>query len=528
MTDSALRTLLARLLVQAATNGDRAFVRALTPAAKGDPKALAAFRKAVESGQGLREKAFSESDHPRGNPENAGEFTKSPGGGKAGTGKTSNGGNPRESRTAAKKSPFGRADDPEPEDWVHTPTDRTQNMWTNRFTGVSRYTKQQPRGRSPEQRQKQVAERAERMKHPCQIHPNSDKDVQKWQALTGMSAQDIISAVGSPNGGLLNVGIGRDGRSISITVDHPDSLSWSRTLAANSDGSISCHNNLFFLRPSARGGGGAEMLANQVKGCAAAGVSQLVTCAGRGTMDGIKMNGYSTWPRLGYDAPVPSYITDKLPGPLKGTKTLGELYQSEEGRKVWEKYGTSTTMTFEINPESRSVKRLSEYLQSKGKAGLEVTDEQYQQTKLANERRLPHARELALAPVHQRFRNQMAKSGLDLNELQRVAEQSASEIVATRGLSAEKSLQMGYDFAIRTMANDRFTSRMDARVDLREHWVRNAESHGINAAEMVKLARSDLNRLDSAITMEPDETKAVEQAYANAFTKLQEQRGTRG
>jgi hypothetical protein len=78
------------------------------------------------------------------------------------------------------------------------------------------------------------------------------------------------------------------------------------------------------------------------------------------------MNGYITWPKLGYDAPIPAAVKGKLPADLKGSQNISDLMKTKEGTDFWTKHGVTTDMTFDLKPGSASRTHLEKYLKAKG------------------------------------------------------------------------------------------------------------------------------------------------------------------
>lgn len=153
-----------------------------------------------------------------------------------------------------------------------------------------------------------------------------------------------------------------------------------RTLVYDKKGKLtSVSNNSFFLPESYRGTGeGTRIFNDQVESIRAqAGKGQfpqIATTAGKGK----GMNGYYTWARLGYDAPVqkPNFPFSKIPESVVKPKgkfgspsyNVSDFMKSKEGREFWKEYGYQTDMYFNTDPSSLSSKVLGEYTGSKGKS----------------------------------------------------------------------------------------------------------------------------------------------------------------
>ena len=155
--------------------------------------------------------------------------------------------------------------------------------------------------------------------------------------------------------------------SFKMLIEHPLLRYGSeRTLYRNDDGELEMHNDILKLRKDAPSGLGTRIFATQVEQARALGVSKItVTAAGHyGIID--EWSGYYTWPRLGYDGPLPSWVIRDLPESLAHCETIGELYETEEGRQWWKINGSTIELEFDLDPNSLSSEQLKDYLAAKG------------------------------------------------------------------------------------------------------------------------------------------------------------------
>lgn len=75
------------------------------------------------------------------------------------------------------------------------------------------------------------------------------------------------------------------------------------------------------------------------------------------------MNGYYTWPRLGFNAKLPSRAKNMFPG----HKDWHSVMADPENVARWKEYGFSLDdLTFDTDPESPHSKALLAYMKSKG------------------------------------------------------------------------------------------------------------------------------------------------------------------
>lgn len=210
-------------------------------------------------------------------------------------------------------------------------------------------------------------------------------------------AGGLVSLIRPPVGTVMYTTPGWAGNTISVSLTHPDVDQWSRTVAVNPDGTISVNNNIFFLKPGARGSGmGTKAFAGQVQGMVFEGGKNIHTTAGKGGAGGDKMNGYYTWARLGYDAELDDSYRRKLPEQFKAAKTVQDLMATKEGAAHWKQTGYMTGMDFDTTPGSRSIQVLNRYLASKGEPPIR------------DDERVTAIRERAIAERRERVANQPA------------------------------------------------------------------------------------------------------------------------
>lgn len=171
-----------------------------------------------------------------------------------------------------------------------------------------------------------------------------------------------------------------------------DGYNATRTVRRDRDGTIYVKNNYFRVEfnrapnpnPPPKWNqsnpevSGSALLANQIRAARALGAAKLKTHAARADAphpnDG--MNGYYTWPRLGYDDSIPGGKWDKLSrekpelaalvtsNPTGSTveKSVLNLMTTEEGRKWWQKYGDDLfDMEFDLKHDSLSMRTAVAY-----------------------------------------------------------------------------------------------------------------------------------------------------------------------
>ena len=110
---------------------------------------------------------------------------------------------------------------------------------------------------------------------------------------------------------------------------------------------------------------GRFSFAIQVESAVQAGYSRIETYAAGSHQNDLGLNGYYTWARLGYDAPLTAAERKSLPPELAGARTVADLMATEDGAAWWKANGTGRRMVFDLSPGSRSRQALQHYLERK-------------------------------------------------------------------------------------------------------------------------------------------------------------------
>lgn len=109
---------------------------------------------------------------------------------------------------------------------------------------------------------------------------------------------------------------------------------------------------------------GTRLFVNQVESASAAGFKKMTTEASR-SESREPLVGYNVWPKMGYDGKIPREVSGILPPELARARKVSDLMKTEAGRAWWKEHGQSTEMEFDLRPDSRSRKVLTEYLNRK-------------------------------------------------------------------------------------------------------------------------------------------------------------------
>ncbi len=186
-----------------------------------------------------------------------------------------------------------------------------------------------------------------------------------------LTKDQFIRLSGSPDGGQVKVSASVKFRSIRIEVDHPlykKDYTSIRTIKKDDDGNIFIENELLVLDSSkteSLRGLGTRIFATQALQASELGIDYIeLFAAGRAT-DKL-YNGYYTWARLGYDAPLNASDINSLPSNLKGATKVSDLMNTQEGREWWKQNGYGREMIFDTTNGSDSLKQLFDYLKERG------------------------------------------------------------------------------------------------------------------------------------------------------------------
>lgn len=185
-----------------------------------------------------------------------------------------------------------------------------------------------------------------------------------------LTAEDLIDLTGTISGKMDMVVGSLDERTLLINVEH-DKYDAIRVIR---EGRI--ENESFFVNTKEKDKGiGTSVLSRQVRAAIRHGFERIDTYGIRADNPDpdFASNGYYTWARLGYDAPI--YGNDSnAPAGLDvrelqarfdktgGKLMLSDLMASQEGRDWWREHGWSKNMTFDLSKGSLSRHVLNAYV----------------------------------------------------------------------------------------------------------------------------------------------------------------------
>ena len=186
--------------------------------------------------------------------------------------------------------------------------------------------------------------------------------------------EHLAKVVGAPPGAKVQAYMAKGSYGgLLLTVTGPgNAYSAQRSVRRDHQGALVMVNETFFMEPQHQGkGDGAKIFANQVAECKAAGFDRIVTVGGRASG---KMNGYYTWPRLGYDGDLKGKLSKKLPQELADATTVQQLLSKSGGKEFWKANGKSIELEFDLNDGSRSLSVLKAYQEEKQKLAAKVSE----------------------------------------------------------------------------------------------------------------------------------------------------------
>lgn len=104
------------------------------------------------------------------------------------------------------------------------------------------------------------------------------------------------------------------------------------------------------------------MMAESVQAARKAGISEVRFNASGSKVD-KSWKGYTIWPRMGFDAPLPDDIKSKLPETLSHAKSLLDLHATREGTQWWSENGREVDVTFRLDdPSSPQARIMSRFI----------------------------------------------------------------------------------------------------------------------------------------------------------------------
>jgi hypothetical protein len=201
------------------------------------------------------------------------------------------------------------------------------------------------------------------------LSPDQDDEVTRLlESLTGTHDLDELAVlVGAEDGRVTIQDVGSDfaGDGIRVAVN-TDKYAATRFIGIDSKGRKFINNELLEVTKKKEGTGTA-LLAREVAAAQAAGF-EYIACHAAGFKG--DMNGYYTWPVLGFDESIESMKADNNPvwkeivKKFPNAKSIRDVVMTQDGRDWWEENGTDLyQMRFDLKPGSWSNFMLNSYIQ---------------------------------------------------------------------------------------------------------------------------------------------------------------------
>ncbi len=175
-------------------------------------------------------------------------------------------------------------------------------------------------------------------------------------------AWELAGLAGAPDDAEVDVGTFRG--QIYLELNHPAASDYGsvQLLRFSPAGPVLVIEELHVHRRGMQTQGlGLAIFARQLSHARRLGIRRIETVAGRGRRE----NGYYTWPRFGFDAPLPLEVRRRLPMMFRRAARVGDLMEREAGRSWWRKHGVPLSLAFDLESRSRCWKRFDRYIRAR-------------------------------------------------------------------------------------------------------------------------------------------------------------------
>ena len=153
-------------------------------------------------------------------------------------------------------------------------------------------------------------------------------------------------------------------------IAHPHLREQKRSIRRDRAGALFIYNHEFTKRHDAPPYLGVRALLTQIQAAQPLGI-QRIELYGEGDAKSASRNGYYTWARCGFDAPLRLDEQRRLLSELRGARTLNELF-ARGGMAWWRTFGNSRPMVFDLAPNSSMMNTLTAYLQELEEKGWQL------------------------------------------------------------------------------------------------------------------------------------------------------------
>lgn len=175
---------------------------------------------------------------------------------------------------------------------------------------------------------------------------------------------EYAGLAGAPDDALVEVGTLHGGIYLELCQPLSNSYRGSHVAQRLSVGVVLFNEGFHIHRRSLqRRGFGLRVVYRQFHAAKSLGVLRIVAMGGRSDEE----NGYYTWPRFGFDGPLPAQIRQRLPLGLRRARTALDLIDCEAGRRWWRQNGVPLHVSFDLADGSRSWAVFERYLRQAGR-----------------------------------------------------------------------------------------------------------------------------------------------------------------
>jgi hypothetical protein len=177
---------------------------------------------------------------------------------------------------------------------------------------------------------------------------------------------DLARLAGALDSAVVNVSVRKNKGWLYLTVTDPARFEvYETSVRRDVEGSLFgyIHEVRVSVGQSGRGLG-LQAFLRQVAGARALGLTRFELFAAGDPAD-TSANGYYTWARFGFDAPLREREVNLLPAELSNAVTLNDLMQLG-GQQWWFENGGFRSMVFALADDSAMMQVLRDYLKQKG------------------------------------------------------------------------------------------------------------------------------------------------------------------
>jgi hypothetical protein len=182
-----------------------------------------------------------------------------------------------------------------------------------------------------------------------------------------LGSAEFAGLAGAPDDGLVEVGVVSQKLYLELSDPANHVYGGSFFLQGGQAPTVLLNDGFcIYVRAMRRRGLGLHVFHRQVQNAASLDIRRIDAVAGRAKDE----NGYYTWPRYGFQAPLPPSVLSRLPLALRHCRTILQLMASARGREWWGTHGETLAVRFDLTPGSRSWATLASYVLERRRCGV--------------------------------------------------------------------------------------------------------------------------------------------------------------